>query len=316
MWSNTLAAVLLISRVSAGVAGSFNVLGGRGNSIEDSARRYVDSIVEPLERRAPVGPGMSQAAWDASTEKACTLSLEALNGQATNPSGMAVCYNLPMLDNQTGVFQADLRLFMVGPPTGPFANIAAQNVNVGLAYNGATVSAVNKGTGLKKRVDVGVSIISWPKHKRQAPIPILTQQYAFVGQINQQLLKVNMGTENLQKILVPSVTLSATDALGKPVNTTLSSSEATFVNGVFAQSVAPSRSQLAPPLQTLVPEKGTLFVLPGTKFEIFPIGFVITSTWAVLFISTIAYGTYGRLQFREQYRRRTARATKGATARI
>lgn len=197
MWAPTLAAVLLISRVSAGVLSNIAVLGARDSAMEESVRRYVDSIVEPVERRqasTATGTGLNASTWEATTETACTVSLEALNGQATNPSGMAVCYNLPMLDNTTGVFQADLRLFMVGPPTGTFANIAAQNVNVGLAYNGATVSAVNKGPGLTKRVDVDVSIISWPKNKRQSSIPLLTQQYAFVGQINQQLLKANMGT--------------------------------------------------------------------------------------------------------------------------
>jgi hypothetical protein len=53
------------------------------------------------------------------------------------------------------------------------------------------------------------------------------------------------------------------------------------------------------------------FVLPGTKIAIFPIGSIITGTWAVLFIGVIGWGTVGRMGFRENYRRRLARADRG-----
>lgn len=167
--------------------------------MEESMRRYVDSIIEPLERRqsTPTVPttGINVTEWDAQTQAACTTSLEALNGVASNPSGMAVCYNLPYLDNSTGVFEADLRLYMISAPTGDFANIASSNVQVGLAYNGATVSAVNA-SSLKKRSDA-TSLISWPRAvevAKRATVPTLIQSYAFVGQVNQNLLTTNMGT--------------------------------------------------------------------------------------------------------------------------
>ncbi|KAH6676846.1 hypothetical protein B0J14DRAFT_652253 [Halenospora varia] len=323
MWA-TLATSLLFSQVSAGIVSNGGNIVRTVESMEESMKRYVDSIiVEPIERRqAQSVPSMNVTAWDAMTTTACTTALEALNGVASNPSGMAVCYNLPFLDNTTGVFEADLRLYMIGPPTGDFANIATQNVNVGLSYNGATVSAVNASTlaaGMAKRSDV-VSLISWPRadqlDKRQTTIPQIAQSYAFVGRINANLLQANMGTQGLQKVLVPTVTLTAVNATGQTVNTTLSSQEATFVAGVFATQVTPTKSQVIQPIQTLVVASESPFIVPGLNILIFPIGGIITGIWSILFIGTIAYGTVGRMQFREQFRRRTARATKGSLARI
>ncbi len=46
------------------------------------------------------------------------------------------------------------------------------------------------------------------------------------------------------------------------------------------------------------------FVLPGTRPGIFPTGLIITSVWTFLFVGTVGYGTFGRIRFRESYRRR------------
>jgi hypothetical protein len=194
----SLVTLLLLGQASAGVMNAAHVI-RRGESMEESMRRYVDSIVEPLDRRqsTPTLPstGINATEWDAQTQAACTSSLESMNGVSNNPSGMAICYNLPYLDNSTGVFEADLRLYMIAPPTGSFANIASSNVQVGLAYNGATVSAVNA-SSLKKRSDA-TSLISWPRAvsiAKRATVPTLIQSYAFVGQVNQNLISSNMGT--------------------------------------------------------------------------------------------------------------------------
>lgn len=140
--------------------------------------------------------GVNVTAWDQQTAAACASTLEALNGVASNPAGMAVCYNLPYLDNTTGVFEADLRLYMIAPPTGGFANIASSNVMVGLAYNGATVSPVNASSLKRSQTSAdAVSLISWSRGiNKRVETPTLVQAYAFVGQINPTLLATNMGT--------------------------------------------------------------------------------------------------------------------------
>lgn len=172
-------------------------------------RRFVERMVEPtVEKRQTATPGASMTVveWDAQTMAACTTALESLNGQASNDAGMAVCYNLPFLDNSTGVFQADLRLFKISAATGKFATISPQNVMVGLAYVGATVSPVNASAigrrdilemEISERDDKVVSLISWPRSeldKRQAAVPTMAQAYAFVGKINKDLLVPNMNT--------------------------------------------------------------------------------------------------------------------------
>jgi hypothetical protein len=192
--------LLFVSQVvSAGVLNDMSHLVRREHSMEQKMRRVVDALIEPIERRqTTTGAGkVNVTEWDAATAAACTKSLEALNGVASNPSGMAVCYNLPFLNNTDGVFEADLRLYMISAPTGGFANIASPNVQVGLAYDGATVSAVNA-SSLKRRQEDETSLISWPRDEerlqKRVTAPTLVQSYAFVGQINKDLLATNMGT--------------------------------------------------------------------------------------------------------------------------
>jgi hypothetical protein len=178
MLARVFATGLLVSQVAAGVVGTAGLFARKEHSMEEVMRRYVDSIVEPLERRQESTsqiPAMNVSQWDANTTSACTTSLEALNGRPSNPSGMAVCYNLPFLNETTGIFQADLRLYMVG-------------------------AAINA-TTMTKRSDDGSSLISWPRAeememlKRQTQsIPQLAQAYAFVGQVNKELLNTPGGT--------------------------------------------------------------------------------------------------------------------------
>lgn len=319
MWQPAfVATLLLLGQASAGIISDAGIIVRRGEPMEQTMRRYVDDIVEPIERRQSTpNTTLSVAEWDAQTMAACTTALEALNGKASNDAGMAVCYNLPFLNNSTGVFQADLRLFTISPPTGSFANIPSQNVTVGLSYNGATVSETN-GTTLARRAEGGASLISWPPSEmnKRATAPTMAQAYSFVGQINKDLLSPNMDISALEKLITPTVTLTGTNPNGLTVNTTLASGEATFVSGVFAKTATVTKTSVQSPIQTLVVAANAPFVVPGLNILIFPIGGIITGIWAVLLISTIGYGTFGRMQFRESFRRRAAVMEKGGQARI
>jgi len=275
-------------------------------------RRYTDYLVDDIERRQTSTTNPNITAWETQTTSACTTALTMLNGTASNPSGMAFCYNLPFLDNSTGIFQADLRLFMISSPSGDFAGIPSSSIQVGVAYVGATVSTINPSdlspsgsNSPSKRNEEG-------KEKRQAMAPMQSQSYAFVGQINKNLVTANLNSSALQAILIPIVSLTAKEENGTIVNTTLSSDEATFVTGIFSdQPKTMATAANASAVVAAVP-----FVLPGTHILIFPIGAIITGIWAFLGIATVAYGTVGRMGFRENYRRRLARAQKGNLARI
>lgn len=189
--------LLLVCQLSTGVHGDIIKGFRRGDTVERAMRRYAEAMVEErVERRQSSStPQMNVTMWNEQTEAACITALLMLNGIASNPAGMAVCYNLPYLDNSTGVFGADLRLYMISDPSGGFSDVPAQNVTVGLQYFGASVQTINP-SELKKR-----DFSSWPSTKsesgmgkRAATTPTLVQSYAFIGQINHNLLTPNMNT--------------------------------------------------------------------------------------------------------------------------
>jgi hypothetical protein len=197
LWSTALSTFLLLSfQPSIGVYGDVIKRFQHADVVTRAMRRYAEAMVEEegVERRqsAP-NSQMNATKWDAQTAAACEASLATLNGVASNPAGMAVCYNLPYLDNSTGIFQADLRLYMISDPTGDFSGVPADKVSVGLQYFGASVQTISP-SELKRR-----DIESRPyarseseRRKRDAMQPSLLQSYAFIGQINKNLMSPNM----------------------------------------------------------------------------------------------------------------------------
>lgn len=135
------------------------------------------------------------AKWEADTKQACMDSLSALNGQASNPSGIAVCYNLPFLDNTTGVFQAELRMYNVSAPVDPWVGVTAADVSMTLSYLGATVQ--NMPGNFTKRD------LTWPPVRREVSDGLLIERQnidtmvemkvlMYVGRINSNLLGAAM----------------------------------------------------------------------------------------------------------------------------
>jgi len=314
IWSAVLTTGLVVGASAFVTIDDVATISQRLNLQDRDLRVPADSTTEDLERRqASTASTTNVTAWDTQTAAACTTALVKLNGVASNPSGMSFCYNLPFLDNSTGVFQADLRLFMVASPSADFTGVPSQDISVAVLYNGATASTIDSSQLMPR--DDNISL-TWPSirstggvEERQASVPTMAQSYAFVGQINKNLLSANLNSTDLQAILIPMVTLSAKTASGAIVNTTLSSTEAVFVTGVFSDQ--PKTIATAASIVASIP-----FILPGTQILIFPIGAIITGIWALLGIATVGYGTYGRMVFREQYRRRVLRAEKGGQRRI
>ncbi|KAI6251084.1 hypothetical protein HI914_00908 [Erysiphe necator] len=304
-------------------------LSNRNYNIGSVANGFADSIGEMKQRRqlststGQLGAmgmnGQNATQWDIMTQNMCIETIKLTKSQVSNPSGMSICYNLPFLDERTGVFQADLRVFMVNPPSGPFRTISTDKIQVGLSYSGATVSPLNTSALTRRMID-GTPFLTLPKSvdkitvKRETT-PTMIQRYGFVGEINKSLLPSN--PNDLENILTPNVTLSAVDSTGATVTTSLNSDETKFVNGVFAkQEKLPTKALLAPPIQTLVVAPDAPFVVPGLNILIFPIGLIITGLWTILMISTIGYGTFGRIQWREQFREAKLRESRGSLKRI
>lgn len=121
---------------------------------------------------------VNMTAWDQQVNAACLAALSKL-AEATNPSGTCTCYNLPVLNNDTGAFEADLRLYQLSAARAEFAGIPADQVQVSLSYRGSSVSPVSATTASQKVT------------ARQNKNLKLLQTYMFVGQIDQDKLAIN-----------------------------------------------------------------------------------------------------------------------------
>ncbi|KAI9807431.1 MAG: hypothetical protein M1833_000176 [Piccolia ochrophora] len=284
---------------------------GRGKAL----RRDVDQILDRLERRqspssppaAPApstsappldGAKMSPEQWEVQTEAAC---LNYMSKGIQSPSGLAVCYNLPKLDNSTGAFNADLRLYRIAPPTGEWVGIVDEDVTVGLVYSDASLESTSKSTIVRR--DVPSARL---EARQDAKSPELLQGFKYVGQLNENIMSKPMNLTQLEALLTPVVTLSA-ETDGKKVTDELSSKEASFVSGTFQAFTSAEAAAVA---ATSGP-----FVMPGTSLEVFPIGLIITGIWALIGMGVVVWGTVGRYQFREQYRRRVKRGQTAAGTR-
>ncbi|KAJ4289171.1 hypothetical protein N0V90_011513 [Kalmusia sp. IMI 367209] len=330
LFHNALVGGLMLAGYASAKASTVNALFRRSDDIEDVLRRDAD-IMATLTRRQDANgaqsapqisttPASGDAAkadlvkWEEQTKAACGNALTALNGQASNPSGIAVCYNLPFLDNQTGIFQAELRMYNVSAPIDPWKGITAADVNMALSYQGATVQNMN-GTFAKR----DITDISFPPIKERtiegmlverqtANAPTELKVLMYVGKINSNLMGSAMTQATLQPLLIPQIELSAKNpSTGEDVKATLSSQEASFVNGIFAkQGQATPTDAAALASASAAVASAAPFVVPGQTLDprVTKAGLIVTLVWTVAFMGIVGLGTYGRIQFREQYRRR------------
>lgn len=195
--TTALAAAIFATSASASVADlvAEGVLAGRSSDLERRMLGVVEQEFQPLAvvaRRDTSGVVLNpdgtinMTAWDEQASAACRQALASLP-QASNPSGTCTCYNLPALDNATGAFEADLRLFQLNTPTGDFTGIPPQNIEVGLSYSGASVSPISAATA-------GTKVVTkLAARQGQDPASLkLLQTYLFVGQIDKAKMTPDM----------------------------------------------------------------------------------------------------------------------------
>lgn len=113
-----------------------------------------------------------------------------------------------------------------------------------------------------------------------------------------------------RNLLVPQISISAVNPVTQQaINTTLSSTEASFNSGVFATAAGnssdPSTLLGQPVEQIAAAAQGlpTPYDVPGLALGVFPTGLIVTSVWMMCFVGVVGAGTIGRMQFRDQYRR-------------
>lgn len=194
LWQRTLLASLLAIGAEAGI----------GNLVVDGLSRNSPSVERRLQEMAKgslVVRGYVQTrqsteqgngaplkadgsldveAWNEAANKACRDALRNIP-LASNPSGACVCYNLPLLNNSTGAFEADLRLFQLSEPTGAFQGIPQENIEVELSYKGASVTEV-KSTGEAESVVPPAAGLN-ARQENGGDFKLI-QSYLFIGQVD------------------------------------------------------------------------------------------------------------------------------------
>ncbi|KAL2761007.1 hypothetical protein ACRALDRAFT_1066602 [Sodiomyces alcalophilus JCM 7366] len=294
-------------------AGSSDLL---QHGVQDTSSHYIsrrqssDDEGQGQNEVVPLTPdgSMDWDAWDNRTAAACLEALGRLN-EASNPSGTSICYNLPALNRTSGVFGADLRVYKVSEPSGSWANIPPENIEVTVAFRGAGVSSVE----MNETPQEGAQNNAKRQEEEPSSSMELLQRYFIVGQINPENMEANMTSAKLEALVMPILTLTATTPDGLTVSTNVSSNEAAFLTGIFSDEENLSdftRADRAVANITRALEDGEVaFVLPGVQILIFPIGLVITGSWTLLGLAAYGYGTYERINYAESFKRRKALAT-------
>lgn len=280
-----------------------NVDSGSSSSVDSGSNRQGHAALDKA-----AAPSVDSTAMVANPAPACDKALAALNGIASNPSGIAVCYNVLMLNVSTGVFQADVRLYKIAPPSGDWATLdnSRGKISTGLQYMGADVHTPSITPNTKRDGALQPDITNTDQVKRAAKPPESVKNLTYIGQAHADVLWHLHNVTIQQALVTPMITISGTIANGSVFTTMLSSADASFVSGLFENSVTGNTTAAAAAAEVAAIENAK-FVLPGTSLGIFPTGLIITSAWAFIFICVVGYGTFGRIQFREAYRRRVKR---------
>jgi len=106
------------------------------------------SLISPAEATGSAlltNGSIDNAQWDTEAETACLNAMNSLNGNAGNPTGLVVCYNIPYLNAQNGSFESELRIFNVSQPTGEWVGVSAAEMMVSIQYAGATITPTTTG---------------------------------------------------------------------------------------------------------------------------------------------------------------------------
>lgn len=129
---------------------------------------------------------LNLTAWERDTNNACIDALRAIT-RSSNPSGNCICYNLPSLDAESGVFEAELRLYKVSDPRGSWSGIKPTDIKVSVSYNGASASPVKAETLTGKGMQGNMSSVAkrGDLAAREDHNPELLQAYMLVGQIDE-----------------------------------------------------------------------------------------------------------------------------------
>jgi hypothetical protein len=128
------------------------------------------------------------AIWNKTTSSACTDALAGVKRDALDPSGLAMCYNLASLDNSTGFFRAELRLYQVAFPIEDWNRIGPQILGINLRYDDASISDSSLSESEDTQLlEASAHLLQLPK--RGLPRMKLLQTLGFIGRLHESILQ-------------------------------------------------------------------------------------------------------------------------------
>lgn len=278
---------------------------GRDESLRRTALSALDDRLSKREdisdrgveiRQAFDGGGPNATQINTAINKACRGAISEIR-DFNSDSGLGGCYNIMYLNRTTGLFQADLRLYKVAEPTGSFTGIPIDSMLVNLNSNFAQFAQVSL-TSNSKRAEL--------ETRQSSTNYVEVLEGLWEGQI-EPLDYSKLSQSDFMALMIPDFDIRAIQPNTQdPVNSQLNISSAVyFVTGnVVAQSEQQAINATKPASALAAVAKASVFVLPGTTLGIFPIGLIVTASWAVLFILTFGLGTIGRMRYRSLYRSR------------
>ncbi|KAK5047863.1 hypothetical protein LTR84_006051 [Exophiala bonariae] len=278
----------------------------------------VKKVADKLLRRATVGTDVNlqpqsfngllplsepDSALNQSIATACLNSLQSVTG-VENDAGLTACYNILQYDPKLGAFMADLRLYQAFQPKGAFANITVSDIQIGVKYPSSTrFQSVPKSNAKKRDLEERQSTST---NSSMTEI----EQYLLMGSFLTHLDIKKLNNTQLMSLMLPEIQLNTAESQ-KAVSANMTSGEgAWFVIGEFSSDfdeklVTPAAAKNA--IEVALP-----FILPGVTLGIFPTGLIITMAWTGLFFLAYGLGTFGRIRYRDAYRKRMA-ASAGRT---
>jgi hypothetical protein len=248
-----------------------------------------------LLRREPQSPSSSPlsisqptTAMNSTITTACNDGLSSIKS-VQNDAGLTACYNIVQYDAEQGAFQADLRLYQTFDPKGSFSNVSVNDIQISLTYPASTMFQ----SLTKRKRDV---------LQRQSSMQEI-QQYLLFGTFEKDLDLNKLNETQVMSLMLPEIKLNSADDTGKPVMANISATDgAWFVAGQFRGSF--KEGLITPTTATAAIAVAVPFVLPGTSLGIFPTGLIITCAWTLMFFLAYGFGTFGRIRYRDVYRRR------------
>ncbi|EZG04107.1 hypothetical protein H106_05789 [Trichophyton rubrum CBS 735.88] len=262
------------------------------------------------QRRSTMSPrsdakyAFDEEQFNATTTSTCEDALGSLKS-VSNPSGIAACFNVAFLNEETSIFGADVKLYYVSQAHGEFTSTKWEDFNIKLGSRLIEFSGMNR-------------VFQNTTSNSTTDSPYLVMQWRYSGRVNEIIPLKKLSLDEHRYLLAPNISI-ITKSPSQPntiTDTSLAPDILSYTTGYLANDANSPYNMTASEVKTQLTNIliATLdFEVPGIGLGIFPTGLVVTSVWAGLFLAIVGYGTFERKQYRSFHERRLkyAASTRG-----